>query len=279
MLFSTDATCVAAHIGYGPWLASPQDTATISMINGVMKQISGAGKCLVMADAASESYRTAPIPWAQFKTAWVQRVTTLAKLYHPNYYIVVKELDWYASMISDAGTNPQVSSAGQWVTLTATLAAAVHAVSPQTKVGVSVDASALNSPQYQPLYTSYLEGVSRLPGLSFIGFDMYTTSDQTATQTYLSQHGSGGKDVWISETWSSPQPGTSADAQSDAAWITQIYQFGTQIHAKFLIPFYTDLFASYTWDTNPTDIVNNYANREPVFYTYQSLAVLHGTQR
>ncbi len=277
MLLSTDASCIAAHIGYAPWLSRPVDSSSISLVNNVIGQIKGAGKCLVMADASSESYRTSPIPWAQFKTAWVQRVATLARLYHPNYYVVVKELRWYGPMISDAATNPQVLSASQWVALTAALVAAVHAVSPNTKVGVSVDANSLSSPQYQSLYTRYLLGVSHLRGLSFIGFDIYETSDQTATQSYLAQHGSGGKDVWISEAWSSPTPGTSADAGSDAQWMSQIYQFGTQIHAKFLIPFYTDLFSSYTWDTNPTDIAANYANRQPVFYTYQSLAQLHGT--
>jgi hypothetical protein len=277
MLFSTDASCVDVHVGFAPWLARPVDTATVSTVSNVIGEIRGAGKCLVMADASSESYRANPIPWSQFKTAWVQRVATLAKLYHPDYYIVVKELRWYGPMISDAATNPSVQSAAQWVALTQALAKAVHFVSPNTKVGVSVDASSLASPQYQALYTKYLLGVSHLPGLAFIGFDVYDASDQAATQSYVDSYGTGGKDVWIPETWSSPNPGTSADAASDAQWMAQVYQFATQIHASFLIPFYTDLFSSYTWDTNSTDIVNSFANREPVFYSYQSLAELYGT--
>jgi hypothetical protein len=277
MLFSTDASCVKTDIGYAPWLSSPVDSGTISLVSGVVAQIRAEGRCLVLADASSESYRSAPIPWAEFKTAWVQRVTTLAQLYHPDYYIVVKELSWYGPMISDASTNPLATSPSQWIGLTQALITAVQAVSPATRIGVSVGANSLTNPQFEGLYTSYLEGVSRLPGLSFIGFDIYGASDQSATQSYLEAHGIGGKQVWISETWSSPEPGTSADAQSDATWINEIYAFATQIHASFLIPFYTDLFSSYTWDANPTDIVDNYGLRQPVFYAFQSLAEQHGT--
>jgi hypothetical protein len=58
--------------------------------------------------------------------------------------------------------------------------------------------------------------------------------------------------------------------------MTSAYGYAQSIHATFLIPFYTDDFSSYTWDTNPTDIVNNYALRTPVFYAFQSLVQEYG---
>ena len=270
MLVSTGVSCIRTDIGYGPWLA-PTDPATISLIDNVVGQIRSAQKCLIIADAGSESYRTTPIPLAQFETAWVQRVQTLALRYQPDYYIVVKEPRWYIPMISDATTNPLVQSPSEWVNLTQKLITAVQAVSPNTKIGVSIDAHTLNT-QGASGYISYLQGASRLPGLRFTGFDTYGPTDQTTTQSYLTQYGSGGKDVWISEAWSTPDGSAlNGDPNQDAQWMQSMYGFASSIHATFLIPFYTDDFASYAWDTNPTDIIGNYNMRQPVYFTFQSL--------
>ena len=275
-VISTGASCIRTDIGYEPWLA-PTNPATISLIDNVVGQIRTAQKCLVLADAGSESYRTTPIPWAQFEPAWVQRVQTLAQRYQPDYYIVVKEPRWYIPMISEATTNPLVSNATEWVDLTQQLITAVQAVSPNTKIGVSVDANSLNTPKFAPEYTAYIQGVSQLPGLSFIGFDTYSSTDQTTTQSYLTQYGSGGKDVWISEAWSTPNGSAlNGDPNQDAQWMASMYGFASSIHATFLIPFYTDDFASYTWDTKPADIIGNYGMRQPVYSAFQSLADQYG---
>ena len=271
MLVSTGASCVRTDIGYAPWL-TPTDPTTISLVDHIVGQIRSDQKCLIIADAGSESYRTTPIPWAAFKNAWVQRVETLAQRYQPDYYIVVKEPRWYIPMISDATTNPLVSSASDWVTLTQSLISAVQMVSPNTKIGVSVDPESLIDPKYSAEYTSYLQGVTQLSGLSFIGFDTYGSSDQTTTQAYLTQYGSGGKDVWVSEAWSTADGSAlNGDPNQDATWMTSMYGFASSINAKFLVPFYTDDFSSYTWDTNPTDIVSNYNMRQPVYFAFQTL--------
>ena len=276
MLLSTGASCIRTDIGYEPWLA-PTEPVWISLIDNVVGQIRTDGKCLIIADAGSESYRTTPIPWAQFETAWVQRVSTLAALYHPDYYIVIKEPRWYGLMISDAATNPLVMEPSQWVALMQQLIAAVQAASPTTKVGVSVDAGSLYDPHYQALYDGFIQGVAALPGISFIGFDIYGPSDQNSTTTYLNDNGVGGKDVWVSETWSTSNGSAlNGDPNQDATWMTSAYGYAQSIHATFLIPFYTDDFSSYTWDTNPTDIVDNFALRTPVFYSFQSLIQEYG---
>src|SRR5579875_3874336 len=87
-----------------------------------------------------------------------------------------------------------------WINLTQTLVSTVQSVSPNTKIGVSIAADSLST--NAALYTSFLTGVSKISGLSFIGFDIYTESGFQNTQNFLTQNGNGGKDVWIAECWS-----------------------------------------------------------------------------
>ncbi|HZW58485.1 MAG TPA: hypothetical protein VFF30_19510 [Nitrososphaerales archaeon] len=65
---------------------------------------------MIIADASSETYRNNPLPWAQFKEAWAERVQAIESLYHPDYYLIIKEPGWYIAMVSDARTNPQFPS-------------------------------------------------------------------------------------------------------------------------------------------------------------------------
>jgi len=269
MLLSTGAQCIRVDIGYGPWLSN--DQATISLVDSVVDSIRSAGRCLIIADASSESYRGGgALPWAQFKLAWVQRVSTLAARYHPDYYIVIKEPGWYVPMVSDARTNPLFQNVSDWLGLTQSLTAAVLSASPSSKVGVSIAADSLNHADAK-FYASYLDQAQSLPGVSFLGFDVYTSSGRSATMNYLAQNPPA-KAIWIAEAWSAPTPGKSNSPQSDAQWMGSIYSFAKQIGAQFLIPFYTDQFASYGFDTNPSDIVAAYSRRTQVYYAFESLA-------
>jgi hypothetical protein len=268
MIYSANPSCVRIDIGYAPWLSNSQ--GAISLVDGVVSSVRSSGKCLIIADAASESYRSGgQIPWSEFKVAWVQRVQTLAARYKPDYYIVVKEPGWYAPMISDIATNSLTQNPGEWIQLTQALASSVMSVSPTTRVGIAVAADSLRSKP--SLYVPYLNGCSQLTSLSFIGFDIYTATGQTATQNFLALNGVGSKAVWIAEAWSSEPP--SGTPQGDAQWMSSIYQYAVQIHARVLIPFYSDLFADYTLSsqTNATSIVSLYNNRTPVFHAFQSL--------
>jgi hypothetical protein len=266
MLLSTGVQCVRVDIDYAPWLAN--DTATIALVDSVVSSIRAAGNCLILGDAGSESYQGAgAIPWSQFKQAWVQRVATLAARYHPDYYLVVKDPSWYEPMVSDAHSNPGFLSAADWVPLIQNLTNAVLAVSPTTKVGVSIDATSLNGAA-ATTYVTALNGVQKF--VSFIGFNIYNTAGRDATLRYLSQHPPS-KDVWIAAAWSSPSPSTAASAQSDALWLNSTYQFAQQIGARFLIPFFTDQLASYSFDTNSSDIVAAYSQRTPIYQAFVSL--------
>jgi hypothetical protein len=269
MLISTGAQCIRVDLGYAPWLSN--DQATTGLIDSVMSSIRTTGRCLIIADAASESYRNGgAIPWTQFEQAWVSRVSTLAARYRPDYYIVIKEPGWYVPLVSDSRTNPAFQNVSDWVALTQSLASAVLTASPSTRIGVSIAGDSLkNNNAY---YTAFLNQLQSLSGLSFIGFDLYTSSGQTATQTYLSQNAMS-KDIWIAEAWSSdgPQIYNPANAESDARWMASIYRFGQSIGAKMLIPFYTDLFSGYSIPRESSSLVTFYQGRTPVFTEFKNV--------
>jgi hypothetical protein len=269
MLFSTGAQCVRVDIDYAPWLPGG-NAANIQLVTSAVNSIKNNGRCLIIADASSESYRNGGcLDWAQFQVAWVQRVSTLAALYHPKYYIVIKEPGWYVPMVCDAATNPLFKSVDDWLSLTQNLTNAVKQASHSTQVGVSVSGG---FGQSHAFYVQYLNGVQRLSGLSFVGFDIYSSSDQAHVRNYLSANPPL-KPVWIAEAWSSPNPTTSAQAQSDARWMTSFYSYAQSISAKMLIPFYTNLFSGYTVPTTSSALVTFYQGRTPVYTAFRNIVV------
>jgi hypothetical protein len=278
MLLSTGAQCIRMDIGFQPWLQN--DQAAIKEITSLVQDIRSAGKCLIIADAASESYRKGgQIPWSAFKTAWVSRVSTLAALYHPDYYIVVKEPGWYVPMVSDATTNPLFQNINDWLGLTQNLTKAVQAASPNTVIGVAIAANSLVQSN-GAFYAQYLNQVQSISGISFIGFDVYGQSDQTATQNYILKNPPS-KSVWIPEAWSTATGAPlNGDPNQDAQWMGSLYTFAATIHATFCIPFYTDDFASYNLTVSPTtnsaSILSLYGQREPVYSEFHSVLVAAG---
>jgi len=265
MLVSTGAQCIRVDIGYGPWLSNYQPS--ISLVDSVVGSIRADGKCLIIADAASETYRNGgAVTWSEFKAQWVQRVSTLAARYHPDYYIVIKEPGWYVPFVSDATSNPLFYNYSDWVGLTRNLTQAVLSVSPATQVGVSVPGSGFAGNK-SAFYDGYAGAVQSVPGLSFLGVDVYGQTAITATKTYLSHHPVK-LPLWIAETWSAPGYTTSAQAQSDATWINTVYQFGLSIHAKMLVPFYTNLFSGYSVPTTADGLVAFYQGRTPAYSAF-----------
>lgn len=261
MLLQTGATCIRIDIGYDAWLLN--NVTAQNQITSSVNAIRADGKCLIIADAGANYYWQNPIPWSEFQTAWTNRVETLASLYHPNFYIVVKEPNWYAPMVSDASTNPQYQNVTVWSQLTQTLANSVQSVSPSTRVGISIDAGDPDP----TLYTSYLSSISDISNINFVGFDIYTATDFANTQNYIYQSGLT-KNIWISEAWSTlVKDSFSSDRASlDQLWIQDLYYFGLYIHATNISPFVTNCFSSYSqYDTS-------FTGRTPVFYEYQHLA-------
>ena len=276
LMEDTGAGYIRIDVGFDAWLN--HNTGVQQELQSLVNQTEKDGKGFILADASAESYRGLGngLPWSQFKAAWVQRVRTLAAFFHPEYYIVVKEPGWYAPMISDIASNPQAQDPEQWLGLTQNLTDAVHSVSPNTKVGVAIAADSLN--QNPTLYVNYLNGLSKIKGLSFMGFDIYTTTGFTAAQNYLSQHGSGGLSVWMAECWSASSGSVvynSARSTLDADWIKAAYFFGQDENVSMMVPFFTNAFASYSLtSTSPSEssqILNLLSQRTPVFDMYQNI--------
>jgi hypothetical protein len=267
MLQSTGIGAVRIDMTFDPWLKN--NKTAISEMNSVVQTVRSDKLQLVIADAGAEAYTNGgKIPWAQFQVAWVQRVKTLASLYQPDYYIVIKEPGSYVSMVSDASTNPAFQSASSWLNLTSILASTVLSVSPNTKVGISVSGDTLNT----TLYVQYLVGLKSVSKINFIGFDLYTASSYSSVQTFLNQFGTGGKGVWMAEAWSSTPPNAfnPANAQLDSGWIKVAYYFAeSQIHATMIIPFYTNDFSQYT-SAGSISSPSFFNSREPVYSAYQS---------
>ncbi len=281
MLVGTNASYIRMDIGFDAWLQGK--TAVQQEVTTLVDQVRSDGKTLIIADAAAESYRHGgQIPWIQFQEAWVQRVQTLASLYHPDYYVVIKEPGWYAPMISDATTNPAVQDPNSWLNLTRVLADTVHSVSPNTQVGVAIAADSLST--NTALYTAYLRGLASISSVSFEGFDIYTTTGFNNTQNFLNEYGDQGKDVWIAECWSGSGSVAFDSSRStlDQKWIQLVYYFGEDIGAKMVIPFFTDIFASYgltsSSPTDPTQIISLYSQRTPVYYSYGNVIASNSGQ-
>jgi hypothetical protein len=275
MLLSADASCVRVDVNYAPWLLNQQ--TYINKMDAVIGSIRAQGQCVIIADAASQSYRGGgQLTWSQFKAAWVQRVQTLAARYHPDFYIVVKEPGWYVQFVSDASTNPQFQNATDWLALTQKLAQAVHAASPSTRVGVAVSSDALAA----QFYIQYVNGLYGVADVQFAGYDLYTASGFQNIQWFLSTYGNGGKPVWIAEAWSGTADVAfnSSRAALDKEWMLVLYYFAQQIHAQLVMPFFTDVFASYgPYPTKSTALDSMYqTQRTPVFYEYLSIARSYG---
>ncbi len=238
MLKGLGVTQIRIDLGFDAWLSNnqtaiQQDTATINFIKSQ-------GLSLVIADASAERYRKVPLAWTQFKEAWASRIHAIAELFQPSYYLVIKEPGWYVPMVSDATTNPQFQSSSDWLNLTSWLVSEVQSVSPNTQIGISVCSNCIFKSQsfYVPLLT-------QLPSpISFVGFDTYGNSDNTAMQNFLDQYGSNGKGIWNAETWSGPTYNTNPN--SDQYWIISQYEFDLANHVSEIMPFYSNDFATYS---------------------------------
>lgn len=269
MLKDSGVESIRIDLGFDPWLLNNQ--TAISEVGSIMNMIRADRLQLIIADGAAEFYRQHKLDWSQFQSAWIQRAKTVASLYKPDYYIVVKEPGWYVPMVSDARTNPTFQSVSSWTNLTAYLTAAVHSVSPATQIGIAVAADSLSK---QPtFYAPYLNNVDEMNGIAFLGFDIYDPLGFNATSNYVHAN-MPVKPLWIAEAWSQASPPTNpAMENSDAVWIQALYYYAqSQIHASMIIPFYDLAFAQYTQlSGSVVPSVSFFDQRTPVFYEYQHI--------
>ncbi|MDG7000090.1 MAG: hypothetical protein JRN15_13365 [Nitrososphaerota archaeon] len=252
LLYQTGAQMITLYPNYGAWL-NGTDAYSVSqqqMYTAIVNNITSSGHKLVIQDSAAEYYRQNKLTWSQFKAAWIIRDETLASLYHPAYFEVVVEPQWYWPMISNATaittatnvtefalTNP-VLNVTDWVALTQNLCSVVKQASPNTLCGASVPAGSM---YYGTLVKAginfaldYMKGIETLPNLDFLGFDTYSEQDYLATLQFIQQVGANGKQVWLSQAWNglwSPPAPEPQQAQADVNWSLVNYYFAFKIHA------------------------------------------------
>ncbi len=279
MLEATGASGITIHMGYDPWIINLPNI--VSEDTTVCNEIRGDNKTLMLADASAEYYRHHKLPWNLFKTVWIKRVTTLARLCRPAYYTVIKEPPWYVPMIAGLqrnASNPAdklVSDPSQWISLLSQLISAVKSVSPNTKVGIAVSGDLYNGSIGGKVDSQILQSAIHLKGLNYIGFDIYTPTAFENTAEFLQKYGSGGKSIWIAEAWDATAPTSSINSvntQTGVAWAQFLFKFARYIKAVGVVPFYSDNFASYKTPLSGTsNLLAFYNERTQLFYEFQKL--------
>jgi hypothetical protein len=254
MLKNLGVTQIRVDLGFDPWLSSNETAIQkdVSIINFIKSQ----GLSLVIADASAERYRSYPQSWSAFKQEWAFRVRTLATLFQPSYYLVIKEPGWYVPMVSDSRANPEFRSASDWLNLTNWLASEVLSVSPKTLLGVSVCSNCIykSASFYVPLLT-------RLPNsMSFVAFDTYGPADDTAMHDFLSNNSLGARFVWNAEAWS--QASSTSNASTDPNWLASQYQFDVSNRVSEMMPFYSNDFVTYSTSSPATFVASTPIARE-----------------
>mgnify|MGYP001577895168 FL=1 len=269
MLLSTGIGSVRVDINYDWWLQSSIAASKgLLLLNKLASTITNLGKRFVIADAGAESYRNKNLSWSSFKTEWVKRVRTLAALYKPSHYIVIKEPAWYFPMISVWNRYTSARNVSDWVQLCRELVAAVKSASPTTKCGIAANNGS-------PFDMKVIQACLGITNLDFIGFDMYGSESYYSTMQFLNRYGTGGKDVWTAECWSIDGPSVfdPSRADLDALWIRAHYYFcQTQILAVEMSPFYSDCFSMYSQPADPQTLISLYnTTRQPVYGAYKSI--------
>ncbi len=279
MLESLGGTGITIHMGYDPWLINIPNAK--SQDQEIASSLQSNNQTLMLADASAEYYRHNKLSWSDFETAWINRVKTLAAIFHPAYYTVIKEPPWYIPMVAGVNrdgtgtTDAQLEDPTQWSSLLQSLIAAVKSVSPSTKVGIAVSGDLYDGKPSGALDTALLKLAVKMNNLDYIGFDLYTSTAFSNTVQFLHSNGANGKEIWIAETWSATTPNyafSQTRSSLDVAWAKFLFQYAHYIGATGIVPFYTDAFSSYSEPPTSTSGLLSYFNsRTPVFNEFQSL--------
>ncbi|NNN21936.1 MAG: hypothetical protein HKL80_08055 [Acidimicrobiales bacterium] len=284
MLEALGGTGITIHMGYDPWLINIPNAR--SQDQEIASSLKSNSQSLMLADASAENYRHNKLSWSDFKTAWINRVTTLAEMFHPAYYTVIKEPPWYIPMIAGVNSNgsgatdAQLEDPNQWASLLQSLITAVKSVSPSTKVGIAVSGDLYDGKPSGTLDTALLKLAVKMSNLDYIGFDLYTSTAFSNTVQFLHSNGANGKEIWIAETWSTTTPNyafSQTRSSLDVAWAKFLFHYAHYIGATGIVPFYTDVFSSYSQPPNSASGLLSYFNsRTPVFNEFQSLTSSQG---
>ncbi len=196
-----------------------------------MARVTGSGVDLLLADSQYTPYLLVwandetDIPWDTFTSLQEQRIRHYAELYQPAAYEIVNEPAAY-KQYSGLSEPEDVDMLDLWLTQTESLIAAVHEVSPDTRVGVTV---ALQN----DFDMSYYERVLALEDLDFIGFRMFQPGGFDEIETVFAEHGNAveqGKQVWIMETWYGYCLAPQRSMKLDGLWLRATAAYAAKEH-------------------------------------------------
>jgi hypothetical protein len=273
MLAQAGMSVMRIDLDYDPWIFN--DTEEIGKYDDAVAEIRRAGRRLMIADAAGESYRhRRKVSWSQYRREWVDRVRTIAARYKPDYYVVVKEPGWYWLMPSDFLISQPWAKPDEWVELTRQLTAAVKSVSPRTRTAVAVPGNSIYHGKARDTILAYYTAATGLPDLDIIGFDTYTPTSFTDTERFIREVGLHGKQPWLLEAWSHGGQRQFPDQEAiDSGYVEAAAGFAQRINAGGVVYFFTKYLASY--DPPPSteqELLEFYSKRTPAFSAVQGVA-------
>jgi hypothetical protein len=170
------------------------------------------------------------VTWDDFTAFQERRIRQYAGQYKPYAYEIVNEPDaytQYSALEFPEGAN----QLDLWVAQTQKLIAAVHDVSPDTKVGVGVSVQSDFDKQY------YQQALT-LDGIDFIGVRLFQPAAFQVVEDLLAQEGSPmdhGKEMWILETWYGYCLAPQRSMDLDSTWLETVAAFAAknQMSAMF----------------------------------------------
>jgi len=194
-----------------------------------MARVTESGADLLLADSQYSPYMLVwandeeEIPWETFTNMQEQRVRHYAEQYQPAVYEIINEPDAYKqySAINEPDDADMVEL---WLAQTERLIAAVHEVSPDTLVGVTI---ALQNDRD----LDYYELVLGLEDLDFIGFRIFQPGAFDEIETIFDERGSAveqGKQVWIMETWYGYCLAPQRSTELDGLWLEATAAFAAK---------------------------------------------------
>jgi hypothetical protein len=290
MINQTGSQAVTIFPGFAGWLLN--DSYIVQTYNNATAMVAANHQMLFIQDSAAQYYGQHRQSWTQFTREWVVRDRVLAQTYHPAYFTVIVEPQWYwpfmvnvtnitensnATFVAHFLNTTPLLNITDWVNLTNQLVSAVHNVSPDTKVGVSVPAELLSPTPMNANYThnfgtKFLQNETKVKGVYFISFDIYGPNDFNSTLNFLNKYGVNGKKIWIAQTWANTGVNQNPCSAQDSEFLVLVYYFALKIHAEGISPFFTNCFVSYnSTPTQASALTNFYQGREPSFYEFQRI--------
>jgi hypothetical protein len=196
-----------------------------------MDQLAASGVKLYLTDSQYSPYLlvwandndSKKVSWDDFTAFQERRIRQYAGQYKPLVYEIVSEPEAY-TQYSGIQEPEGADMLDLWVAQTEKLVAAVHEVSPDTKIGVGVSIqSDFDKQFYQRALT--------LDGIDLVGVRIFQPAAFQVIEDLLAQDGSPmdhGKEMWIVETWYGYCLAPQRSMDLDGVWLETVAAFAAK---------------------------------------------------